>query len=132
MQNNHNQIEAVLRCGKVSNADLVLNIYFSNAKTLILQWLWQLLCEPLIPQILFAQVYNLGKWLYVFVISRTCFRVNPRSIVAWMSRNSLLEADAKYYRVWIHYGMHTWHDKNIQSRSCCLKYATLKFILFKK
>ena len=35
------------------------------------------------------------SWLYVLVISRTCFRVNPHSIVAWMSRNSLLEAGAK-------------------------------------
>ena len=32
---------------------------------------------------------------YVLVMSRTCFRVNPHSIVAWMSRNSLLEARAK-------------------------------------
>ena len=34
-------------------------------------------------------------WLYVLVMSRTRFRVNPHSIVAWMSRNSLLEAGAK-------------------------------------
>ena len=27
-------------------------------------------------------------WLYVFVMSRTRFRGNPHSIVAWMSRNS--------------------------------------------
>ena len=33
-------------------------------------------------------------WLYL-IMSRTSFRVNPRSIVAWMSRNSLLEAGAK-------------------------------------
>ena len=33
--------------------------------------------------------------LYVLVMSRTCFRVNPRSIVTWMSRNSMLETDAK-------------------------------------
>ena len=25
-------------------------------------------------------------WLYVLVMTRTCFRVNPHSIVAWMSR----------------------------------------------
>ena len=31
----------------------------------------------------------------VLVMSRTRFRVNPHSIVAWMSRNSLLEAGAK-------------------------------------
>ena len=34
-------------------------------------------------------------WLYVLVVLRTRFRVNPHSIVAWMSRNSLLEAGAK-------------------------------------
>ena len=34
---------------------------------------------------------NIG-WLYVLIMSRTHFRVNPHSIVAWMSRNSLLEA----------------------------------------
>ena len=31
-------------------------------------------------------------WLYVFIRSRTSLRVNPHSTVAWMSRNSLLEA----------------------------------------
>ena len=34
-------------------------------------------------------------WLYVLVMSRTRFRVNPDSIVAWMSRSSLLKAGAK-------------------------------------
>ena len=34
-------------------------------------------------------------WLNVLVMSRTCFRVNPHFIVAWMSRNSLLETGAK-------------------------------------
>ena len=34
-------------------------------------------------------------WLYVLVMSRTRFRVNPHSQVAWMSRNSLLKAGAK-------------------------------------
>ena len=34
-------------------------------------------------------------WLYVLVMSRTHLKVNPHSIVAWMSRNSLLEAGAK-------------------------------------
>ena len=34
-------------------------------------------------------------WLYVLAMSRTRLRVNPHSIVAWMSRNSLLEAGAK-------------------------------------
>ena len=34
-------------------------------------------------------------WLYVLIMSRTCFIVNPHSIVARMSRNSLLETGAK-------------------------------------
>ena len=34
-------------------------------------------------------------WLYDLIMSRTLFGVNPHSIVAWMSRNSLLEAGAK-------------------------------------
>ena len=34
-------------------------------------------------------------WLYVLIMSRTRFRVNPHSIVAWMSRNFLLEAGTK-------------------------------------
>ena len=29
-------------------------------------------------------------WLYILIMSRTRFRVNPQSVVAWMSRNSLL------------------------------------------
>ena len=38
---------------------------------------------------------KLYYWLYVLVMSRTRFRVNPHSIVAWISRNSLPEAGAK-------------------------------------
>ena len=34
-------------------------------------------------------------WLYVLVMSRTRFRVNPHSIVVWMLRNFLLEAGSK-------------------------------------
>ena len=33
-------------------------------------------------------------WLYFITMSRTHFRVNPRSIFVWMSRNSLLETGA--------------------------------------
>ena len=49
--------------------------------------------------------------LCVLIISRTRFRVNSHSIVAWMSRNSFHEAGAKSegvpwhsgnYRVWIY------------------------------
>ena len=34
-------------------------------------------------------------WLYILVMPRTLFRVNPHSIFAWMSRNSLFKAAAK-------------------------------------
>ena len=34
------------------------------------------------------------KWLYVLIVSRTGFRVNPHSIFASMSRNSLLQTGA--------------------------------------
>ena len=40
-------------------------------------------------------IKTIHYWLYVLVMSRTRFRVNPHSIVAWMSGNSLLEAGAK-------------------------------------
>ena len=40
------------------------------------------------------------KWLYIIIMSRTRFRVNLYSIVAWMSRNSLLKTDAKS-EVWV-------------------------------
>ena len=38
---------------------------------------------------------SFSNWLYLLIMSRTRFRVNPHSIVAWMSRNSLLKAGAK-------------------------------------
>ena len=36
-------------------------------------------------------VFLIFSWLYVFIMSRTRFRLNPHSIVTWMSRNSLLK-----------------------------------------
>ena len=30
-------------------------------------------------------------WLYIFIMSRTSFRVNLHAIVAWISRKSLLK-----------------------------------------
>ena len=62
----------------------------------------QQFCRIGSPQEIRSPIFNLRKfenieksWLYVFIMSRTRFRVNPHSIVAWMSRNSLLEAGAK-------------------------------------
>ena len=64
-------------------------------------------------------------WLCVLIMPRTCFRVNPHSIVAWMSRNLNFRFRACFqqgvpwhsgnYRVRIHSETRTWHDKNIQS-----------------
>ena len=42
-----------------------------------------------------SEKVNKIELLYVLVMSRTRFRVNPDSIVAGMSRKSLLEAGAK-------------------------------------
>ena len=39
-------------------------------------------------------------WLYVVIMSRTRFEVNLHSIVAWISRNSLLETDT-ISKVWV-------------------------------
>ena len=47
-----------------------------------------------IPNVFLDILQRYAK-LYVLIISRTHFRVNPHSIVAWMSRNSLLKADTK-------------------------------------
>ena len=44
----------------------------------------------------FYFVLDMTDILYVLVMSRTRLRVNSHSIVAWMSRNSLLESDAKF------------------------------------
>ena len=43
----------------------------------------------------FEYLFVRSIWLYALVMSRTRFRVNPNSIAARMSRNSLLKADAK-------------------------------------
>ena len=46
-----------------------------------------------IVELMESQYINFS--LYVLAMSRTRFRVNPHSVVAWMSRNFLLEAGAK-------------------------------------
>ena len=45
--------------------------------------------------LVFNCVIVIGNWMNVLVMWHTRFRVNPHSIVAWISRNSLLEARAK-------------------------------------
>ena len=38
---------------------------------------------------------HVQHWLYVPIMSRMCCRVNPHSLVAWISRNSLLKTGVK-------------------------------------
>ena len=40
-------------------------------------------------------ILQLTVCLYILFMSRTCFRVNPHSVIACMSRNSLLKTGAK-------------------------------------
>ena len=49
--------------------------------------LWLFMCFNQYP-------LTLQEWLYVLIMSRTRYRVNLHPIVAWMSKNSLLETDA--------------------------------------
>ena len=67
---------------------------------LLLMWKWIVCWRKLIFE--YAGVVSLLKiglslfyFLYVLIMSRTCFGVNSHSIVAWMSRTSLLEAGTK-------------------------------------
>ena len=98
----------------------------------ILNHLTKLVCEYLTVQCI---------WLYALIISSTHFRVDLHSIIALMSRNSLLEAgtilESRWshlnfihgtcimqgalwhsgnYRVLIHSKTCMWHDKNMQSK----------------
>ena len=76
--------------------------------------------------------------LYVIIMSRTSFRVNPHSIVC-LNVKELLARSRRYIwslsdgnvirthnhlvckrtlnHLWIHSGTRTWHDKNIQSNA---------------
>ena len=47
-----------------------------------------------IPNLMILQIKQTSDCMF-FVMSHTCFRVDPHSLVAWMSRNSLLKADAE-------------------------------------
>ena len=52
-------------------------------------------------------------WLYVLIMWRTRFRVNPHSIVAWMSSNFLLEADVKSDCNWTRTHNHLVHKRTL-------------------
>ena len=112
-------------CGKTKRWRLNLNLNYETPKTeagigllifipkrlslvrltsvitlLLLMWKLIVYWRKLIFE--YAGVVSLLKiglspfyFLYVLIMSRTCFGVNSHSIVAWMSRNSLLEAGTK-------------------------------------
>ena len=112
-------------CGKTKRWRLNLNLNYETPKTeagigllifipkrlslvrltsvitlLLLMWKLIVCWRKLIFE--YAGVVSLLKiglrlfyFLYVFIMSRTRFGVNSHSIVAWMSRNSLLEAGTK-------------------------------------
>ena len=52
----------------------------------------------------------LSNWLYVLIMSRSRFRVNLHSIVAWISRNSMLEAGAKFRWLQVTQPLCLWTD----------------------
>ena len=64
-----------------------LDTFFFQLKTIYRQFLRH--CPYI--QIVCIYIHEIW-WLYVLIISRVSFRVNPHSIVTWISRNSLLEA----------------------------------------
>ena len=61
-------------------------------------------------------------WLYVLIMSRTYFRVNPHSIVAWMSRKTLLKSGAISEIKWLQWDstgllLYPTNKKNITIKS---------------
>ena len=56
-------------------------------------------------------------WVYVPVMSRTRFRVNPDSLVAWKSRNSLFEKKRKIWSLnrcnWTGTNNHLVHKRTL-------------------
>ena len=65
-----------------------LTFHACTYKTL---WSYNFLRPKKVKNLICVFLLNPDKdWLYVLTMSRTHFRVNPYSVVAWMSRNSLL------------------------------------------
>ena len=70
MLSKHSQNEAVLKRCKVSDADYVLNVLSKNFN---LALIFLITDEPLIPQTLFPQVFNLGKSLENVALFEYCY-----------------------------------------------------------
>ena len=78
---------------------------------------------------------NIDFWLYALAMSRTCFRVNPHSIVAWMSSNSLsVRIRTKWF--WVRVQLHLFLNLKILKIHFHVPPPspppTLKFILVSK
>ena len=81
-------------------------------------------------------------WLYVIVMSSKLSRMNLHSMVAWMSRNSLLETSISQqrvpwhsgnYRVYIYSEASTWHDityRVIHRTNDCPKRSSIIWLIW--
>ena len=85
----------------IKNLDLVIkktnkgnNVVILNKKNYISKMKIALKCRSKFRKLSIEKIKVLNFVLYVLIMSRTRFRVNPHSIFACMSRNSLLETGA--------------------------------------
>ena len=65
-------------------------------------------------------------WLYVLIMSRTRFRLNPHSV--WMSK--LPECQRSVYRVWIDSETCTWHVRTYSQMHRTYKYSQHSSIIW--
>ena len=78
----------------VDFTEIEKSIYLESKSLSVLQ-IKTFICNALRDFIPFVQFKTRLCKLYVLVVRRTRFRVNPHSIVVWTSTKSLLEAGAK-------------------------------------
>ena len=54
-------------------------------------------------------------WMYVIIMSRAIFRVNPHSVVHSECQGTTWskQATSMSLKVWVHSETGTWHDNNI-------------------
>ena len=84
---------------------IIFIISDTNYRHILLSWLrycFMSLQDTLYRTFFFHLLFSVSLrsasftvWPYVIFMSRTRFRMNPHSIVAWLSRNSMLEAGRK-------------------------------------
>ena len=74
---------------------VIINLFTTKGK-LIVKYEWIYIGEIWSKWICNYHYLQTLSTMTVFIMSRTHFRMNPHSIFAWMSRNSLLKAGAKF------------------------------------